>query len=43
VALYQLKPSLLYASLFLIVAVSILGIAVTGLLERQFVKWKYLK
>ena len=43
VALYQLKPGLLYASLFLIVAVSILGILIIEFLERYFVKWKYLK
>lgn len=42
VALYQLKPGLLYASLFLIVAISILGIFVIELLERYFIKWKYL-
>jgi len=42
IALYQLKPGLLYASLFLIVIVSILGIILIELLERYFVKWKYL-
>lgn len=42
VSLYQLKPGLLYASLFLIVAVSILGILIIEFLERYFVKWKYL-
>lgn len=42
IALYQLKPGLLYASLFLIVVVSILGILIIEFLERYFVEWKYL-
>lgn len=42
ISLYQLKPGLLYASLFLIIVASLLGIIIVEILERYFVKWKYL-
>jgi len=42
ISLYQLKPGLLYASLFLIIVASLLGIIIVEILERYFVKWKHL-
>ncbi len=39
ISLYQLKPGLLYASLFLIIIASLIGVLFVEVLEKHFVKW----